>query len=141
MGPGRVAVRLSPTSIDPKTGRQNATYFATTCLDPDDVYEFAVKGLDRLQLAYLLLSEPRWTGKNDSNVSTDAGFSMPLSHGKYRKLYSGTLMGAGGFTPASAAKAISDGAYDLVAFGRWFISNPDLPKRIATGAALNVYDR
>merc|ERR1712113_268441 len=66
---------------------------------------------------------------------------MPLSHGKYRKLYRGTLMGAGGFTPASAAKAISDGAYDLIAFGRWFISNPDLPKRIATGAALNVYDR
>ena len=50
-------------------------------------------------------------------------------------------MAAGGFTPASAAKAIEDGDYDLVAFGRWFISNPDLPERIRTGAKLNVYNR
>ena len=38
-------------------------------------------------------------------------------------------------------QAVADGTYDLVAFGRWFISNPDLPERIRTGAALNVYDR
>jgi len=74
-------------------------------------------------------------------VAKDTGFSMPLSHGKYRKLYTGTLMGAGGFTPANAEKALADGAYDLVAFGRWFISNPYLPERIAKGSPLNVYDR
>merc|ERR1711865_1144499 len=116
-------------------------YYAASCTDPDEVYEFAVKGLNRFPLAYLLLSEPRWSGKNDGDVSKDAGFSMPLSHSKYRKLYAGTLMGAGGFTPGSAAKALADGAYDLVAFGRWFISNPDLPERIAKGSPLNVYNR
>ena len=50
-------------------------------------------------------------------------------------------MAAGGFTPATAQAAIEDGHYDLIGFGRWFISNPDLPARIRCGADLNVYDR
>ena len=50
-------------------------------------------------------------------------------------------MGAGGFTPLTARKALSDGNYDLIAFGRWFLSNPDLPERIKNGYKLNVYDR
>ena len=36
---------------------------------------------------------------------------------------------------------MADGHYDFVAFGRWFISNPDLPDRIKVGAPLNVYNR
>jgi N-ethylmaleimide reductase len=50
-------------------------------------------------------------------------------------------MGAGGFTPITAATAITQNAYDLVAFGRWFISNPDLHDRIRHGHDLTVYDR
>ena len=50
-------------------------------------------------------------------------------------------MAAGGFTPASAAKAIADGTYDLIAFGRWFISNPDLVEKIRCGSDLTVYER
>jgi N-ethylmaleimide reductase len=30
---------------------------------------------------------------------------------------------------------------DLIAYGRWFISNPDLPQRFALNAPLNEYDR
>ena len=50
-------------------------------------------------------------------------------------------MAAGGFTPFSAANAIAEGHYDLIAFGRWFLSNPDLPDRIRRCTALNIYDR
>jgi len=40
----------------------------------------------------------------------------------------------------TAQAAVEEGIYDLIGFGRWFISNPDLPNRIKTGAPLNVYD-
>ena len=50
-------------------------------------------------------------------------------------------MAAGGFTPVTAAKAIEEGTYDLVAFGRWFISNPDLVEKIRNGNDLTVYER
>jgi N-ethylmaleimide reductase len=103
-GPGRLAVRLSPTSI--VDGKQNQSYFGATCSDPDAVYEYAVQGLNKYKLAYLNLSEPRWSGRSDGNVAADKGFSQPLANTKYRKSYQGVLMAAGGFTPKSAAKAI-----------------------------------
>merc|ERR1719273_1725148 len=62
VGPGRMAVRLSPTTINPKTGRQNQLYFVASCSDPDEVYAYAVAGLNNFPLAYLLLTEPRWNG-------------------------------------------------------------------------------
>jgi N-ethylmaleimide reductase len=139
-GQGRVGVRLSPTTID-ASGRQSMQYYAASSTDPDAVYEHAVGGLNRWKLAYLLLSEPRWNGRNDGDVASDPGFSQPLTNAKYRGIYDNTLMAAGGFTPASAAQAVADGTYDLVAFGRWFLSNPDLPERLRSGAPLNVYDR
>ena len=50
IGAGRVGVRLSPTTIDPKTGRQSQLYFAATCSDPDEVYTHAVAGLNEFDL-------------------------------------------------------------------------------------------
>ena len=51
------------------------------------------------------------------------------------------LIGAGGFSRQSATEAISAGTVDAVAFGRLFISNPDLPLRLQRSAPLNRYDR
>jgi 2,4-dienoyl-CoA reductase-like NADH-dependent reductase (Old Yellow Enzyme family) len=45
-----------------------------------------------------------------------------------------------GVLPVSAS-AIHHGIADAVAFGRLFISNPNLPRRIQLDAPLNVYDR
>lgn len=147
MGPGRVAIRISPTTMDPKNGRENAFYNGPTS-DPDEIFPYAVNELNKHPLAYVLLTEPRWTPLVTDGPDTDPGFNLPLVNvGKfapkndYRKIYKGTLMGGGGFIPTSAAKTVEDGDYDLTAFGRWFISNPDLPERIRTGAPLNVYDR
>jgi N-ethylmaleimide reductase len=58
-----------------------------------------------------------------------------------RRLYKGIIIAAGGFTGESAEQIIVDGHADLVAFGRMFISNPDLPQRLRTGAPLTGYDR
>ena len=141
VGAGRLAVRLSPTTIDPATGRQNQLYYGTTSTDPDGTYAHAVAGLNRWPLAYLLLTESRWTGKDDHDVHSDTGFAKPLTNAKYRRIYKGTLVAAGGFTPAAAEEAVAEGTYDMIAFGRWFLSNPDLPEKLRTGAPLNVYDR
>lgn len=140
MGKGRVGVRLSPYLNDPETGAPNATYFGVQSDDAEAVYSHAVRGLNDFDLAYLLLTEPR-VGGMASDPASDQGFRHPLSLRHYRTLYNGMLMGAGGFTPLTAATAITQNAYDLIAFGRWFISNPDLPDRIRHGHDLTVYDR
>ena len=49
--------------------------------------------------------------------------------------------GGGHAAEVLAQQALDDGVADVVAFGRWFISNPDLPERIRTGAKLNRYVR
>jgi N-ethylmaleimide reductase len=48
---------------------------------------------------------------------------------------------AGGYKPAAAESLVDRGIADAVVFGRLFISNPDLPNRIALDAPLNAYDR
>jgi N-ethylmaleimide reductase len=51
------------------------------------------------------------------------------------------LIAAGGFTPASAEAIVTFGDANLVAFGRHFIANPDLPERIRQGLPFTRYDR
>ena len=140
VGAGRVGVRLSPIAIDSLTGKPTQTYFGATCSDPDDVYGHAISGLNDFPLAYLMLTEPRVGGLSLA-PQEETAYNHPLRNAKFRALYRGTLIGAGGFTPHTAASAIADGIYDLIAFGRWFLSNPDLPERIRQGHQLNVYQR
>ena len=47
----------------------------------------------------------------------------------------------GGCEPDTAEAIVEKGDADLVAFGRHFLANPDLPKRIRLGLPLNDYDR
>ncbi|CAN1322681.1 Putative 12-oxophytodienoate reductase 11 [Linum perenne] len=58
-----------------------------------------------------------------------------------RKAFRGTFMVAGGYTQQNGNEVIAEGGADLVAFGRWFLANPDLPKRFELNAPLNKYDR
>ncbi len=134
VGSHRLSVRLSPTF------EEHIQYFNVSDSDPGTLYETAIRGLNSFPLAYLLLTEPR-AGGLSSPVSNDPAFSKPLSSARFRSVYHGTLMAAGGFTPFTANRAIKDGTYDLIAFGRWFLSNPDLPDRIRRGSSLNIYER
>ncbi|KAI1099655.1 12-oxophytodienoate reductase 1 [Jackrogersella minutella] len=52
-----------------------------------------------------------------------------------------SFLSAGCFNWENAASKLESGSTDLVCFGRWFIANPDLPKRLADGIPLNKYDR
>jgi N-ethylmaleimide reductase len=58
-----------------------------------------------------------------------------------RQHFRGVIIAAGGFDRASAQSIIAEGTADLVAFGRDFIANPDLPERLRLALPLNAYDR
>jgi N-ethylmaleimide reductase len=61
----------------------------------------------------------------------------------HRRPFSPVQIGiaAGGFEPDRAEAIVEEKDADLVAFGRYFIANPDLPQRIKLGLPLNAYDR
>jgi N-ethylmaleimide reductase len=60
----------------------------------------------------------------------------------FRPVYAGPIIAAGGFTPENAAVEVArDGGADAIAFGRHYISTPDLVERIRLGRALNPYNR
>ncbi|RZC73372.1 hypothetical protein C5167_048849 [Papaver somniferum] len=58
-----------------------------------------------------------------------------------RKAFNGIFISAGGYKREDSNKAIDKNHADLVAYGRLFLANPDLPKRFAIDAPLNKYDR
>jgi N-ethylmaleimide reductase len=67
---------------------------------------------------------------------------MELTAARLRPLVAGPkLISAGGYTQELANETLAAGHADLIAFGRLFISNPDLPRRFELGASLNPYDR
>jgi 2,4-dienoyl-CoA reductase-like NADH-dependent reductase (Old Yellow Enzyme family) len=61
---------------------------------------------------------------------TEATFISPTGYGA-----------SGGFDAASAEAILKSGDADLVAFGRHFLANPDLPERLRRNLSLNTYDR
>lgn len=68
--------------------------------------------------------------------------STPDSLAPFRQAYRGTFITAGGYkTGQQGADAVATGCADLVCYGRWYLANPDLPKRFLLGAPLNEYDR
>jgi len=124
-GADRVAVRIGPYG----------TWNGMSDSNPDALFAHVAQELDQFGLAYLHLIEPRVSG------SDDVKSSGPLAAERLRPFYKGKLIAAGGFEPNTAEHAVSIGILDAVAFGRHFVSNPDLPRRIADHLELASYDR
>jgi N-ethylmaleimide reductase len=127
-GADRVGVRLSPYGVANDSGEP----------DPMPLYSHAIQSLDKLGLAYLHFVEPRSSGAGRAEVNHQ---NVPSAMVLYRPMWSGVLMSAGGFTGEMANAAISAGHADAIAFGRIFISNPDLPRRLQHGFPLTPYNR
>jgi N-ethylmaleimide reductase len=125
-GGGRVGIRLSPST----------EYNSMFDSDPEHTFGYVAERLNQYELAYLHIIEPRVKG-----IETIKEGQPPVASAQLRKIYKGNILAAGGFDPQSAEAIIERGDADLVAFGRYFISNPDLPKRIRLGLPLNPYDR
>ena len=125
-GSDRVGVRLSPSGA----------FGTMSDSDPMALFTDVVQQIDRLNLAYIHIVEPRVAG-NETAVNPD----MTMSTHYFRTIYSGTMISAGGHDLTTGEQTLVDGDADLVAYGRLYISNPDLPQRFAAGAQLTPYDR
>jgi N-ethylmaleimide reductase len=125
---GRVGLRLSPYGIANGSGEP----------DPMPLYSHVVQSLNPLGLAYLHFIEPRSSGAGRAEVNHQ---NVPSAMVLFRPIWKGVLITAGGFTGETANAAIEAGHADAIAFGRIFISNPDLPRRLQRGFPLTPYDR
>jgi 12-oxophytodienoic acid reductase len=86
--------------------------------------------------AYIHCVEPRCAGNDDIDPGNhDLGVFEEATKGKT------VFMRAGGYTPEMAKKALEENKGDIIAFGRWFLANPDFVERVRLGAELNKYDR
>ena len=128
IGADRVGIRFAPLFASTDEAR---VYLGLVEDDPHETYVEAVKILEEIGVAYVSLAEADW----DSAPELPNSFRQAV-----RKAFSGKIIYAGKYTPERAAAAIEAGWADLVAFGRAFIANPDLPSRIAHGSPMNTLD-
>lgn len=110
-GSHRVGVRIAPNGVFGDMG------------SPDfrEQFTYVAKQLDRYRLAYLHVMDGTSFGFHD------LGPAMTLH--EFRKNFSGPLMGNVGYTKQAAGETVARGDADFIAFGRPFISNPDLVER------------
>ncbi len=119
IGAERVGLRLSPLN----------SYNSMKDSDPLALTAFLAEQLNRFKLAYLHLMRADFFGLQKADV-------VPVARQHYR----GVLIGNMGYGAEEAQQAIEAGQLDAVAFGTGFLANPDLPQRVASGAAWNAPD-
>ncbi|KAM5581355.1 12-oxophytodienoate reductase 2 [Rosa sericea] len=124
IGADKVGIRLSPFADYMESGDSN----------PEALGLYMVQSLNKYGILYCHVIEPRM--KEAGVKSETAGSLLPM-----REAFSGTFMANGGFDREDGNNAVAEGRVDLIAYGRWFLSNPDLPKRFELNAPLNKYDR
>jgi N-ethylmaleimide reductase len=127
-GAERVGVRLSPYGVANGSGEPDAM----------PLYSHVIRALHGLGLAFVHFIEPRSSGAGRAEVDHQ---NVPSAMKIFRPLWRGVLISAGGFDAASAEAAVAAGHADAIAFGRHFISNPDLPARIRHGIPFTPYNR
>lgn len=115
----RIGVRLGP----------NGNYNDMGSVDFRETFTYVARQLDAFGLAYLHVIDGLAFGHH--------GLGEPMKLEEFRAAFSGPLIGSCGYTQQTAEAAICGGSADLVAFGRAFISNPDLVERFKNGWPLN----
>jgi N-ethylmaleimide reductase len=117
--PERVGTRVSPNGVFNDMG------------SPDfrNTYLYAVGEIDKLGLGYLHIMDGLASGFHEQGE--------PMTLAEFRPLYKGTIIGNCGYTRDAAEERITQGHADLIAFGRPFITNPDLPERYRNDWPLN----
>ncbi|GAB4838029.1 12-oxophytodienoate reductase 3 [Ancistrocladus abbreviatus] len=134
IGVDRVAVRISP-ALD---------YLDAIDSDPLGLGLDVVERLNKLQeevggqLTYLHVIQPRFMPGTQPTPGEDHGVYLLRN---LRRAYNGSFVSSGGYTKDLGNEGIAKGDTDLVAFGRFYLANPDLVKRFKLDAPLNKYDR
>jgi N-ethylmaleimide reductase len=126
-GPGRVGYRISPLG----------TFGGMSDSTPAETFSALARGLGGMKLAFLHAVEAFGDQARDAENER--------VHGVIRRAFKdaggGAYIGNGSLDAVGAASRIRDGLADAVAFGKLYISNPDLPERIAEGGPYTAWDQ
>ena len=117
----RVGIRIAPVSPANDISDSN----------PAALFGHLVSRLNERGLAYIHVVEGATQG--DRNIA-------PFDYMALRKAFSGAYIANNGYTREMAIETLTAGRADLIAFGRPFISNPDLVERLRCGAPYNELD-
>jgi N-ethylmaleimide reductase len=119
-GADQVGVRLSPLN----------SFNSMMDSDPLKLTQYVCTELDKLKIGYLHMMRADFLGLQKGDVMTVA-----------RECFKGNLIGNMGYSVEEASEAVSKGAVDAVAFGNFFISNPDLVERVIKNFPLAKADQ
>ena len=122
IGGGRTGLRLSPVTPANDAGPDS---------NAQALYELALAQLAPLKLAFVHVVEGATGGPRDI---------APFDYAALRRQFAGAWMVNNGYSRQMAIDAVASGAADLVAFGKAFIANPDLGRRLREDAAMNALD-
>ncbi|XP_074280400.1 putative 12-oxophytodienoate reductase 11 [Silene latifolia] len=124
IGADRVGFRISPFSDYSEAGDSN----------PEALALYMAKSLSNYRILYCHAVEPRMITVGEKKECSQSLLPM-------RKAFNATFIVAGGYDRKDGNQAVSNGHTDLVAYGRLFLANPDLPRRFELDAPLNKYNR
>jgi N-ethylmaleimide reductase len=122
IGAERTGIRISP--VTPANDISDSA--------PQPLFDYIVDHLNALKLVYIHVIEGATGGPRDN---------APFDYASLRKRFAGAYVANNGYDFELATKVLSEGAADLIAFGKPFISNPDLVERLKRGAPLNEWDK
>jgi len=123
IGGGRTGLRLSPVTPANDAGQDS---------HPQALYEYAVAQLAPLKLAFLEVVEGATGGARDF---------APFDYAALRRHFNGAWMVNNGYQRQMALDIVTSGAADLVSFGRPFIGNADLVRRLREDRPLAAFDK
>ena len=130
IGAGRVGIRISP--VTPANDAADP--------DPQPLFSYVVEQLAQWPLAYLHVIEGATGGARDFQQG-EHPFDYVALRATYKKAGgTGAWMVNNGYDRELAMTAVAEGRADIVAFGKAFISNPDLVRRLREHAPLNAWD-
>ncbi|KAJ9549359.1 hypothetical protein OSB04_021902 [Centaurea solstitialis] len=124
IGADRVGMRLSPF----------ANYMDSEDSNPEALGLYMAKSLNKYKILYCHVVEPRMEVMDERSECS-------VSLEPMRRAFNGTFIVAGGYEREDGNDAIAKERADLVAYGRLFLANPDLPKRFELNAPLNKHKR
>ncbi|EKS41159.1 alkene reductase [Afipia broomeae] len=121
-GADRTGIRISPVTPANDVSDSN----------PQPLFDHIVDQLNALKLIYIHVIEGATGGPRDN---------APFDYDSLRKRFSGTYIANNGYNFKLATEVLDKNKADLIAFGKPFISNPDLVERLKLGAPLNDFDK
>jgi N-ethylmaleimide reductase len=118
VGRERVGLRISPQNTVNDIEDSN----------PQALFDHVATSLSRKRIAYLHIIEGDMSGKP----------VVAFNYAALKRLFTGPVIANNNFDRAGAVAAVAEGRADMIAFGKPFIANPDLPIRLFLAAPLNA---